>query len=84
MPASVRLTQFAAYIAGKVFISSHIMGRSVLLQLSRYTEDHTLQFSLQCFFCFSAKLAHIAISTQAFSEMDTASASLAVSTTATA
>ena len=54
------LTQFAAYIAGKVFISSHIMGRSVLFQLSRYTEDHTLQFSLQFFFCFSAKLAHIA------------------------
>ena len=36
------------------------MGRSVLLQLSRYTEDHTLQFSGQFFFCFSGKLAHIA------------------------
>ena len=56
----LRLTQFAAYIAGKVFIGSHIMGRSVLLQLSRYTEDHALQFSGQFFFCFSGKLAHIA------------------------
>ena len=55
----LRLTQFAAYIAGKVFISSHIMGCAVLLQLSRYTEDHALQFSGQCFFCFSGKLAHI-------------------------
>ena len=36
------------------------MGRSVLFQLSRYTEDHTLQFSRQFFFCFSGKLAHIA------------------------
>ena len=36
------------------------MGRSVLLQLSRYTEDHALQFSGQFFFCFSGKLAHIA------------------------
>ena len=56
----LRLTQFAAYIAGKVFISSHIMGCAVFLQLSRYTEDHALQFSGQFFFCFSAKLAHIA------------------------
>ena len=30
----LRLTQFAAYIAGKVFIGGHIMGRSVLFQLS--------------------------------------------------
>ncbi len=36
------------------------MGCAVLLQLSRYTEDHALQFSGQCFFCFSGKLAHIA------------------------
>ena len=56
----LRLAQFAAYIAGKVFISSHIMGRSVLLQLSRYTKDHALQFSGQFFFGFSGKLAHIA------------------------
>ena len=35
------------------------MGRSVLLQLSRYTEDHALQLSGQFFFCFSGKLAHI-------------------------
>ena len=35
------------------------LGRSVLLQLSRYTEDHALQFSGQFFFCFSGKLAHI-------------------------
>ena len=55
----LRLTQFAAYIAGEVFISSHIMGRSVLLQLSRYTEDYALQLSGQFFFCFSGKLAHI-------------------------
>ena len=55
----LRLTQFSAYIAGKVFISSHIMGRSVLLQLSRYTEDYALQLSGQFFFCFSGKLAHI-------------------------
>ena len=55
----LRLTQFAAYIAGKVFISSHIMGCAVFLQLSRYTEDHALQLSGQFFFCFSGKLAHI-------------------------
>ena len=36
------------------------MGCSVLLQLSRYTEDHALQFSGQFFCCFSGKLAHIA------------------------
>ena len=35
------------------------MGRSVLLQLSRYTEDYALQLSGQFFFCFSGKLAHI-------------------------
>ena len=55
----LRLTQFAAYIAGEVFISSHIMGCAVFLQLSRYTEDHALQLSGQFFFCFSGKLAHI-------------------------
>ena len=55
----LRLTQFSAYIAREVFISSHIMGRSVLLQLSRYTEDYALQLSGQFFFCFSGKLAHI-------------------------
>ena len=55
----LRLTQFAAYIAGEVFISSHIMGCAVFLQLSRYTEDYALQLSGQCFFCFSGKLAHI-------------------------
>ena len=38
----LRLTQFAAYIAGEVFISSHIMGCAVFLQLSRYTEDYAL------------------------------------------
>ena len=54
------LTQFAAYIAGKVFISSHIMGCAVFLQLSRYTEDHALQLSGQFFFCFSGKPTHIA------------------------
>ena len=53
------LTQLSAYIAREVFISSHIMGRSVLLQLSRYTEDYALQLSGQFFFCFSGKLAHI-------------------------
>ena len=57
---TLRLTQFAAYIAGKVFIRSHIMGCAVFLQLSRYTEDHALQLSGQFFFCFSGKLAHIA------------------------
>ena len=36
------------------------MGCAVFLQLSRYTEDHALQFSGQFFFCFSGKLAHIA------------------------
>ena len=36
------------------------MGCAVLFQLSRHTEDHALQFSGQCFFCFSGKLAHIA------------------------
>ena len=36
------------------------MGCAVLFQLSRHTEDHTLQFSRQFFFCFSGKLAHIA------------------------
>ena len=55
----MRLTQFAAYIAGEVFISSHIMGCAVFLQLSRYTEDYALQLSGQFFFCFSGKLAHI-------------------------
>ena len=55
----LRLTQFSAYIAGKVFISSHIMGCAVFLQLSRYTEDYALQLSGQFFFCFSGKLAHI-------------------------
>ena len=55
----LRLTQFAAYIAGEVFISSHIMGCAVFLQLSRYTEDYALQLSGQFFFCFSGKLAHI-------------------------
>ena len=35
------------------------MGCSVLLHLSRYTEDHALQLSGQFFFCFSGKLAHI-------------------------
>ena len=43
----LRLTQFAAYIAGEVFISSHIMGCAVFLQLSRYTEDYALQLSGQ-------------------------------------
>ena len=41
------LTQLAPHIAGKVFVSSHIMGRSVLLQLSRYTKDHALQLGGQ-------------------------------------
>ena len=36
------------------------MGCAVLFQLSRHTEDHALQFSGQCFFCFSGKLTHIA------------------------
>jgi len=36
------------------------MGSAILLQLSRYTEDHALQLSGQFFFCFSGKLAHIA------------------------
>ena len=60
------------------------MGCAVLFQLSRHTEDHALQFSGQCFFCFSGKPTHIAHIYAAFSEMDTASASLAVSTVATA
>ena len=55
----LRLTQFAAYISGEVFISSHIMGCAIFLQLSRYTEDYALQLSGQFFFCFSGKLAHI-------------------------
>ena len=36
------------------------MGCAVLFQLSRHTEDHALQFSGQCFFCFSGKPTHIA------------------------
>ena len=53
------LPQLPAHVAGKVFVGGHIMGRPVLFQLARYTEDDASQLGGQFLAGFACQLLHI-------------------------
>ena len=53
------LPQLPAHIAGQILVGGHIMGRSILLQLPRYAEDHALQFACKFFRGLAGQFRHV-------------------------